>query len=45
MKVDLSKNYHLLNGADLAYIGDAYYELEKVFHLLVLMHIKSFIMV
>ena len=28
MKVDLSKNYHLLNGADLAYIGDAYYELE-----------------
>ncbi len=28
MKVDLNKNYHLLNGADLAYIGDAYYELE-----------------
>ncbi len=28
MKIDLNKNYHLLNGADLAYIGDAYYELE-----------------
>lgn len=25
---DLSKNTHLINGADLAYVGDAYYELR-----------------
>ena len=25
--VDLKANCHLMNGADLAYIGDAYYEL------------------
>jgi len=25
---DLSKDYKLMNGADLAYIGDAYYELK-----------------
>ncbi len=25
---DLSKNTHLINGADLAYVGDAYYELK-----------------
>lgn len=32
--VDLNKDYALMNGADLAFIGDAYYELQIRTHLL-----------
>lgn len=32
--VDLKKDYALMNGADLAFIGDAYYELQIRTHLL-----------
>ena len=31
---DLIKDYQLMNGADLAYVGDAYYELQIRTHLL-----------
>ena len=32
--VDLKKDYPLMNGADLAYLGDAYYELQIRMYLL-----------
>ena len=32
--VDLEKDYQLMNGADLAYLGDAYYELQIRYYLL-----------